>query len=183
MHVDFGGRYVTLAGPDAERSHRWAPPAGADGLADRYDFQIWETTGLTVDNTIAYKDINNIPEFFDAGTLRLTAITTFMNQKMGMVVCKSGHTTGITCGEITSGNATHDGVTGWIEVSKTKQRVISLGGDSGGPWFLYPGSSSAITGVGIHTAGNGVSGAAGTSIYMPIDYIDDQNSTVNTIKQ
>jgi hypothetical protein len=178
MYVDFGGHFVTLSGPVINK-----PDRGTDGLSDKYDYQIWDTTGLTVDNTIAYKDINAIPEFPATGTFRMTAITTFLNQKAGMIVCKSGHTTGITCGEIVNGNKTYDGVAGWIEVSKTQQALISGGGDSGGPWFLYPGSSSTITGVGIHTAGDGVSGSTGTAIYMPIDYIDDQITSVSTIKQ
>lgn len=184
--IDFGGRNVTLSAPDVERRHRTTPPSGfpvGDGINDKYDYQIFEVTGLTVDNTIAYKDINSIPEFADTGTLRMTGITTFLNQKAGMVVCKSGHTTGITCGEITNGNLTRDGATGWIEVSKSRQRLISDGGDSGGPWFLYPGTSSTITGVGIHSAGNGVAGLTGTATYMPIDYIDDHIASVNTIKQ
>lgn len=183
MYVDFGGRYVTLSGPVVNKPHRYsATVPGWDGIDDKYDYQIWDTTGLTVDNTIAYKDINGIPEFPATGTFRMTSIMTFMNQKAGMIVCKSGHTTGITCGEITNGNATHDNVTGWIQVSRTQQADISEPGDSGGPWFLYPGSSSTITGVGIHTAGIGT-GSTSTAIYMPIDYIDDHISSVNTIKQ
>jgi hypothetical protein len=190
MYVEFAGRWVTLSGPVVEKPHRDGPavnpanPPGEDGINDKWDYQIWEATGLTVDNTIWYKDINSIPEFADTGTLRMTAITGFMNQKAGMVVCKSGHSTGITCGETTNGNKTHDGVTGWIEVSKTQQRDISAGGDSGGPWFLYPGYSTTVTGVGIHTAGAGTgSGLNSIAIYMPIDYIDDHLSSVNTIKQ
>jgi hypothetical protein len=177
MYVDFGGRYVTLSGPVINR-----PGQNEDGLSDKYDYQIWDVTGLTVDNTIVYKDINGIPEFPATGTFRMTAISTFLNQKSGMVVCKSGHTTGITCGEIVNGNKTWDGVAGWIEVSRTQQADISAGGDSGGPWFYYPGTSSTITGVGIHTAGGGT-GYSSTAIYMPIDYIDDHIFSVNTIKQ
>jgi hypothetical protein len=184
MYVDFGGRFVTLSGPLIDKPHRDSPPPGNDNISDKYDYQIWETTGLTVDNTIYFRDDNSIPEFPATGTLRMTAITGFMNQKMGMVVCKSGHTTGITCGEIVNGNATHDGVAGWIEVSKTQQRDISEPGDSGGPWFLYPGTSTTITGVGIHTAGAGTGTGWGSyAIYMPIDYIDDHITSVNTIKQ
>jgi V8-like Glu-specific endopeptidase len=178
MYVDFGSHFVTLSGPVINK-----PDRGTDGVSDKYDYQIWDVTGLTVDNQIVYKDLNNIPEFPASGVFRMTAITTFLNQKAGMIVCKSGHTTGITCGEITNGNLTRDGAAGWIEVSKTQQTVISLGGDSGGPWFLYPGTSTTITGVGIHTAGNSVNGPTGIAVYMPIDYIDDHIISVNTIKQ
>lgn len=184
MYANINGHYVTLSGPVIDKPNQSGGiPGEADGVADKYDFQIWEVTGLTVDNSISYVNKNSIPEFPSSGTLKLTSITSFLNQKSGMIVCKSGHTTGITCGEITNGNAYRDGVYGWIEVSKTKQTRISDGGDSGGPWFLYPGSSNTITGVGIHTAGNSVVGPTGIAQYMPIDYIDDQNSTINTIKQ
>lgn len=184
MYIDFGGRYVTLSGPVVNKPHRDAPPAGNDGISDKYDYKIFDVTGLTVDNTIVYKDLNAIPEFPASGTFRMTSIMTFLNQKAGMIVCKSGRKTGITCGEIVDGNATHDGVAGWIKVSKTQQSDISEPGDSGAPWFLYPGTSTTITGTGIHTAGAGVGpGTASFAIYMPIDYIDDHITSVNTIKQ
>jgi hypothetical protein len=177
MHVNVSGHWVTLSGPIVDK-----PQRAVDGIADKYDYQIWETTGVTVDNTIAYKDKNGIPEFPASGTFRMTAISTFLNQKAGMVVCKSGETTGITCGEITNGNLTYDGVAGWIEVSRTQQADISEDGDSGGPWFYYPGTSTTITGVGVHTAGAGT-GYSSVAVYMPIDYINDHISSVNTLKQ
>lgn len=177
MRVLIGSHYVTLSGPDVQR-----PDRGTDGLSDKYDFQIFDATGVTVDNRVRYFDENSIPEFPDSGELRLTAITGFLNQKSGMVVCKSGANSGITCGTISNGNLTWDGAPGWIEVNRTNQRVISVGGDSGSAWFLYPGTSTTITGVGVHTAGNAVPGTTGIAIYMPIDYIDDANSTINTIK-
>lgn len=178
MRAFVNGHDIILSGPDLEKQEK-----PADGLSDKYDFQIFDATGTTVDNRIKFANKNSIPEFPASGELRITAITSFLNQKAGMIVCKSGANSGITCGEITNGNLTWDGAAGWIEVSKTKQAVISVGGDSGAPWFIYPGTATNITGVGIHTAGNSVSGPTGIAIYMPIDYIDDQNSTVNTIKQ
>ena len=172
--ANMGNHDVLLYSPIVEKPHR-----SADGISDKYDYQIWETTGLVVDNKVRYRDLNGIPEFPATGILNLKSVTTFMNQKKGMIVCKSGAVTGITCGEILNGNATHDGVAGWIQVGNSNQANISAGGDSGGPWFLYPGSSSDISGVGIHTAGLD---NPDISIYMPIDYIDDHISTVNTIK-
>lgn len=153
-----------------------------DNISDKYDYLIWETTGLAVSSTISYVDKSSIPEFPDFGTLKMTGVSTFLNQKAGMVVCKSGHTTGITCGQITNGNATHAGVAGWIEASKSQQALFADQGDSGGPVFYYPGTSTTITGVGITTASNLVSGQTGILIYMPIDYIDDHFTTVNTLK-
>lgn len=187
MYINYGTRDVTLSGPVIDKPHKTGfPTVEADGISDKYDFQIWETTGLSVSSAISYVDKNNIPEFPASGTLTLTGVASFLNQKAGMVVCKSGQTTGITCGEITNGNAYRDGVYGWIEVSKTKQAVISEGGDSGGPWFLYPGTSTTITGVGIHTAGDAIAGPTGIAQYMPIERIADpvnsQITNVSTIK-
>lgn len=67
----------------------------------------------------------------------------------------------------------------WVQV---KQENLSSGGDSADPWFLYSGTSSNITGVGIHTAGNRENYPVDFAIYMPINYIDDHISYVNTIK-
>ncbi len=183
MLVKFNDHNVLLSGPVIEKQHRSDPNGGGDGINDKYDYQIWDGTGLNLDNQVAFKDMNGIPEFPATGIFRLTAITTFLNQKKGMIVCKSGQTTGITCGEITNGNATHDGVAGWIQVANSNQANISAGGDSGGPWFLYPGSSTNITGVGVHAAGNSSSNPDDYAIYMPIDYIDDHMPSVNTLKQ
>lgn len=188
MYINYGARNVTLSGPVIDKPHKAGfPTVEQDGISDKYDFQIWETTGLSVSSTISYVDKNGIPEFPASGTFTLTGVASFLNQKTGMVVCKSGHTTGITCGEITNGNAYRDGVYGWIEVSKTQQTLISDGGDSGGPWFLYPpGTSTTITGTGIHTAGDSVPGPTGIAQYMPIERIADpvnsQITNVSTIK-
>ena len=183
MLVKFNDHNVLLSGPIVEKQHRSDPNGGGDNISDKYDYQIWDGTGLNLDNQIAFKDLNGIPEFPATGIFRLTAITTFLNQKKGMIVCKSGQTTGITCGEITNGNASHDGVAGWIQVANSNQANISAGGDSGGVWFLYPGSSTNVTGVGVHTAGNSSTNPEDYAIYMPIDYIDDHISSVNTLKQ
>jgi hypothetical protein len=173
MYFAVNGAWVTLHTPIVEQQ------------TGKYDYQIWETTGLASNNKIFYRNINSIPEFPASGSLSMTTITTFLNQKAGMVVCKSGATTGITCGKIIDGNALYNGATGWIKVSHTQQIDLSDPGDSGGPWFLYPGTSTTISGVGVHTAGSKGSGTgpAGYSYYMPIDYIDDHMSSVSTVKQ
>ena len=177
---------MTLSGPIVARDTR---QAAAGSPAGKYDYQIMDTTGLATSYAIEFKDINGIPEFPASGTLNLTRITAFNNQTAGMVACKSGVVTGITCGKIANGNLTWKDPTapgtasaGWIQVSHTNQFDISAGGDSGGAWFLYPGASTDINGVGIHTAGAGT-GAASVAIYMPIDYIDDQIVSVNTLKK
>lgn len=170
MFYDAGGHWVTLSGPDVERR------------TGKYDYQIFDVTGLSTNYRIMYRDLNGIPEFPSSGTFDLKRITSFMGQYRGQIVCKNGAVTGITCGEITNGNYVYNGSAGWIEVSKTRQADISAGGDSGGPWFYYPGSSREITGLGVHTAGAGT-GSTSRAVYMPIDYINDHNSTVSTIKK
>lgn len=186
---------VTLSGPDYDKE--------TCGVGGQHDYQIMETTGMGTSYTIEYKDKNSIPEFPASGTLDLTGTRSVANSYGGMVVCKSGQTTGITCGEITSTNTTFREINsscpsgtasgGYIRVSKSNQTDLSAGGDSGGPWFVYPGTSQNILGTGLHTAGGCVYDSAGKcqsdtgptaySIYMPIERINDHNSTVSTIKK
>lgn len=175
MYFSVNGHWVTLNSPIVD--YATGSPVGT-----KYDYQIWEVTGLASNNDIYYRNLNSIPEFPASGTLKITSITSFLNQKFGMVVCKSGATTGITCGKIVDGNAIYNGVPGWIQVSHTRQIDISQPGDSGGPWFIYPGTATNVSGAGVHTAGSGT-GTSGVSIYMPIDYIDDHIISVNTVKQ
>lgn len=154
-----------------------------DGKSDKYDYAVFDATGLTLSNEVKYKNTNGIPEFAKpTGAFKVTKTLSFMNQKKGMIVCKSGETTGITCGEISNGNYEYNGTKGWIEVKNSKQPNVSAGGDSGGPWFLYPGKSTTITAVGVHSAGDKPSAnVEDFAIYMPIDYIDDHNSSISLI--
>jgi hypothetical protein len=154
----------------------------AYGYGGLYDFIVVDATGLEPRGTQAYGvyfvDKNNIPEFPASGYFNTIGTLSVSAQKIGYVMCKSGMTTGITCGEIVSNNAVRNGVNGWVSVSNTKQADLSAGGDSGGPWFMYPGSSSDIYAAGIHS-GDAVSktcvgtGWACTAQYMPIERIDD----------
>lgn len=186
LYHKIGARYVTLSGPVIERNTR---QAAAGTSAGKYDYQIMDTTGIATSYTIEYQDKNGIPEFPATGTLNVVRVTAFNNQLAGMVVCKSGAVTGVTCGKIVDGNALWKdpsavgiATTGWIKVSHTNQFDISSGGDSGAAWFLYPGTATDINAVGIHTAGDGV-GPNSIAIYMPIDYIDDHITSVNTLKK
>lgn len=165
----YNGHWITFSGPIVSRQ------------TGKYDYEVFDATGLTTDNLVYFEDKNSIPEFPASGYFNVTGTIPWSQQYAGLVMCKSGHTTGITCGTITNGNRYYQGSYGWIEVSKTKQNVISLGGDSGGPWFMYPGTSTNITAAGIHTAGDSVNGSSGIAIYMPIDYINDHNSTVSVL--
>lgn len=180
LYTNISGKAVKLSNPIVRKQHKYDPRNNTgDGISDKYDYQIWDVTGLGVNNQVKYRDLNGIPEFPSSGIFNLTSITSFNNQKVGMVACKSGGNTGITCGTIVNGNDTRDGVAGWIRVGNSSQSNISTGGDSGSPWFLYPGTSNNVNGLGIHIAGLDNPDVA---IYMPIDYIDDHISSVNTLK-
>lgn len=179
LNYKVGNRTIVFSNPivwysvkDGKRS---------DGKPDKYDYAVFDATGLTLTNEVKYKNTNGIPEFAKpTGTFKVTKTLGFMNQKKGMVVCKSGETTGITCGEITNGNLKYNDVTGWIEVKNSKQPNVSAGGDSGGPWFLYPGKATTITAVGVHSAGDDpLAKVEDFAIYMPIDYIDDHDSSIS----
>lgn len=153
----------------------------AYGYGGLYDFIVVDATGLEPLNGQAYgvyyEDKNNIPELPDWDYLDTVGTLSLSAQKIGYIMCKSGMTTGITCGEIVSNNAIWNGVNGWVSVSNPKQSDLSAGGDSGGPWFMYPGSSSDIYAAGIHS-GDAVSktcvgtGWTCTAQYMPIERID-----------
>ena len=105
------------------------------------------------------------------------------SQTVGTVVCGSGYFGGLYCGEIVGLNSLVTGVggviySGYVLVKKTKQNTLSLGGDSGGPWFVYNQGGAIITAVGITTAGNEQTGINAEALYMPIDRIDDHNTSV-----
>ncbi|MFC0819920.1 S1 family peptidase [Moraxella marmotae] len=181
INIDINGRNIAFSNPIVWYSSKEG--RYGDGKNDKYDYAVFDATGLALTNEVKYKNTNGIPEFAKpAGTFKVTKTLGFMNQKKGMIVCKSGQTTGITCGEITNGNYTRNGASGWIEVKNSKQPNVSAGGDSGGPWFLYPGKATTITAVGIHSAGDEPSAnVEDFAIYMPIDYIDDHNSSISLI--
>ena len=155
----------------------------AYGYTGKYDFMVVNTTGLNQDYQLYFEDKNSIPEFPATGFFNVTGMVTFMNQKAGMVMCKQGMSTGITCGEIVDGNALRNGARGWIAVSKTQQADLTAPGDSGGPWFMYPGSSQDIKATGVHsgaTTENCVgTGSACTAVYMPIDYINHTGTGIS----
>ena len=160
-------------------------------LDANYDYMVLDATGLNPERDVAYgvyyEDLNSIPEFPSYGYFDVVGTMARSTQKIGYIMWKSGYRTGITCGEITSNNALRNGTgSGWVSVSNTKQADLSAGGDSGGPWFMYPGSKTDIYATGVHS-GDAVSkscvgtGWACTSQYMPIDKINDHVSSVTVV--
>jgi hypothetical protein len=151
----FGTHWLTFSTPATSQN------SGA------YDYQIFETTGVRSDYYLNYTNKNGIPEF-SGNWFTVNDYIIGWNQFNGQVMCKSGAITGITCGSIIDeGYAWRPGY--WfIKVSHTKQYDISAPGDSGGPWFMYPGTSTDVTAAGIHVAGDGT-GPSSIAVYMPID--------------
>lgn len=124
----------------------------------------------------------------------------YYDQKVGQVMCKSGHSTGLTCGEIIHGWYTWNGAKGWIETGNSTAFIYATAGDSGGAVFTKPTSTGTVKVAGIvggatihdptptaypswdeqHCLSTMEGNPAFTvrddckMIHMPIDYIDDQ---------
>lgn len=162
----------------------FSPPVSYHPVSDpgKYDYEIFETTGLTDGGgyEVYYNNISNVPQFASSGYLKIYAYVAFANQHVGDTMCKSGQQTGITCGQISDSNYIYNGVPGWILVAKKLPGDISAGGDSGGPWFFDPGTGTKAIASGIHSGG--VDTATYTyGVYMPVDYIDDHDPTVKLV--
>jgi hypothetical protein len=106
------------------------------------------------------------------------------NHYLDMPVCKSGYTTGFTCGKVVANwvsGTDSKGVSyrGFVKVSGSSQPVIAFGGDSGGPVFSPPDSAYDIMALGLLKGGStGASGGpcVGSACfysYMPIDRVND----------
>lgn len=139
---------------------------GSPSLADDgiYDIYFENKSGLP----------NLTGNYFD-----VTSYTAMTVSLLDSVLCKSGHQTGVTCGKVKAINATNNGAAGWIVVNRTTQADLSTDGDSGGPWFRDPGSGSKVVAVGIHSEGTpNCVGYACEAWVMPIEYIDDHDSSI-----
>lgn len=164
-------------------SDHWVtfPSAFRKETLNEYDYAIYETTGLNSDYQVYYDNsVNRIPEFPTSGWLHVTNYISGWNQFNGQTMCKSGRITGLTCGTIIDDSYPWRPGYWFIKVSHTKQYDISNPGDSGGPWFMYPGSSVDITAAGIHGGGEG-SGYSSVAIYMPIDRAFDHVPNVKLL--
>jgi len=113
----------------------------------------------------------------------------YYGQKVGQYLCKSGRSTGLTCGEIMHGYYTWHGTTGWIQFGHSYQDILLFSGDSGGAVFTddLEGPSGDMLALGIISGGNTFTTSDGKKrrcllednvvcygVHMPIDYIDDQ---------
>jgi hypothetical protein len=175
----------------------------------KYDYQGQDITGLTsgpwvwyVNGKITYPGYehhpNSVPGQPGNGYFRVTGTKGYYDQKVGDVVCKSGRSTGFTCGKITHGFFTYRNAKGWIESGESSQYIYGTFGDSGAGVFTAPNTSGDTSAIGILSAvtyydptpfdpNNGddepctsatetdpTSGITDCKIiHMPIDYVDD----------
>ena len=93
LHLYVNDHYIQLGNPVVPLSTSWS------GL---YDYGIYDIGTATADPWIRFKDYNAIPEFPDSGWFSVSNYVSRINQKVGYTACKSGFTTGITCGLIAS---------------------------------------------------------------------------------
>lgn len=97
------------------------------------------------------------------GLLTITGAGTAL---VGMAVCRSGSTTGVRCGMITSLNNTVN-YSGGTVYGLIRTNICAEPGDSGGP--LYNPSTGQI--IGILSGGSGNCTTGGTTYYQPIGEI------------
>lgn len=133
--------------------------------------------------------MNTVPGFYGdgyfttRGTLKQSSYNS--NHYIGMPVCKSGMTTGFTCGTVQSSSVSGTDDRGvsyssFVKVSGSSQQVIAFGGDSGAPVFSYPNGSYEIVAYGILKGGSTdaygrpCTGSACSFSYMPIDRVNDR---------
>lgn len=90
-----------------------------------------------------------------------------LNPLEGAQACRVGHKSGHDCGQITDSDVGHwSEVTGWSSMWVTQTAEVnfdSLGGDSGGPVFYYPGGGTCCTPV----------RALGTHVHSALDPADN----------
>jgi chromatin segregation and condensation protein Rec8/ScpA/Scc1 (kleisin family) len=194
-HIYYTDHWVSLAAPIQDRDY------------GQYDYQAQVITGLasgpwvyyengkiTAQGYQSYSSRNFVPGQPSSGYYKVVGTSGFYDQKVGQTLCKSGRATGLTCGKITHGWATVNGVAKWIESGDSAQYINAFEGDSGGAVFRSPTSTGNIIALGILSRGETDdpdgdpltpdlacttdSESAGYTgdcwiIHMPIDYIDD----------
>lgn len=138
----------------------------------KYDYRFYLTTGidtgawLSYNNTdrkifgtdmdftplSGYSSRNVISGYPASGYYKVIGTYGYYDQKVGDVICKTGHSSGLTCGQITHGYYTFNGAKGWIETGLSTQYYYVIGGDSGGAVFTSPNVNGEIKAAGIVTA-------------------------------
>ena len=172
----------------------------------KYDYQGHVITGLVTGPYVWYEDNkivldgyenrdNQVTATGSSGYFTVTGMHGYYDQTVGQVICKSGRTTGFTCGKITHGWYTYRNAKGWIQVGDSNQDIIGFPGDSGAAVFTDSTYDYKVKAAGILSAVNTitVTNPDGTTkkrpclpedktkgtvtdcyfIHMPIDYVDD----------
>jgi len=105
----------------------------------------------------------------------------YYGQKKGMVICKYCETTKYTCGDITSGNFYFEGASGFILASNYYGQDMAWDGDSGGP--VMDRTFGDVNAYGLATAWepNPANYNQEDLVYMPIDYIDDNQAGLSVL--
>lgn len=159
------GHWIRLPSPTIAR---WA-------YGTKYDYQFHETTGYTQGPWVYYNNKQNKAGYPAEGFFKVVGTIGYMSQTVGMVLCKSGRVTGLSCGDITHGWYTYNGAKGWILIQNSTEPQIADAGDSGSAIFRPPSSTGNVIAAGSATAADhGCIGAACRLVSMPIDYIDDE---------
>lgn len=124
----------------------------------KYDYRFYRTAGISTgawlwfDNSstkIYGTDLNGtslagsssanvISGYPSDGYWKVVGTYGYYDQKVGDVICKSGHSSGLTCGKVTHGWYTYNGAKGWIETGESAQKYYAFAGDSGGAVFTSP---------------------------------------------
>lgn len=203
------GRPVVLTAAHCDGS-TWVQQAGhwinlgshvAEWPTGKYDYQFQNANGLKTGPFVWYENNkithpaqysardNYVPGYNPSGYFRVTGSRGYADQKVGQYLCKSGRSTGLTCGEILHGYYTWNGTKGWIQSGYSFQELYAFKGDSGGPVFSddLAGPIGDILALGILVGGNTFANPDGSrrpclpednttcyAVHMPIDYIDDQ---------
>lgn len=195
---------VTTAGHCAQSDRIWVnnkyvtlPSTTIQYNGGLYDYRVFLTGNLTISGTVAYKNnkavrnfpnlVNSVYGYADSGYFRIKDGLYPVGAGYDDVVCKSGETTWLTCGQVSS---TYHSYTSSAGISRTGMHLVDFfferapgyGGDSGGPVFREEPDGTIIpagTLSGVHPGVNG--GPCDTNVvtdcyitYMPIDRINDQ---------
>lgn len=157
-----------------------APAIARWAYGTKYDFQWHDITGYTRSNAVYYFNQASVVGLPSSGWVRVNGTIGYYGQTKGMIACKSGRVTGITCGAITSGNYYYNGANGWIRVFRTSGVHLGRPGDSGSGVFSDAAQSSLVKAYGILTAAQAFSDGSSEMVYSPIDYIDPWGIAVLT---
>lgn len=156
--------WVTLSAPTVEwnaantkydyQFHRIAPlTTSAYVFFDNSSTKIWARNIFSTTPNYQNDSPKNVISGYAAnGYFKVVGTYGYYDQAVGNVMCKSGHSTGLTCGEITHGYYTYNGAKGWIETGNSTQFIYATWGDSGGAVFTQPTSTGTIKAAGIITA-------------------------------